>query len=170
MNSSFDTFQSSNFLQTNQFILVIPSFEATRFMATTFNIPGISLPSVGADSPFSKMKFAGDKADFAGLEFEFLIDETMTNYMEINSWLMGISYTESFEDYKNYPKKSAHQKLGEQDIKVIILDSKNNPIRTLTFYNAIPVALSTGSMTSTVTDVDYMRATVMFDYDYFVIE
>ncbi|HET8688829.1 MAG TPA: hypothetical protein VFM18_19635 [Methanosarcina sp.] len=165
-----DSFQTSNFLQTNNFMLVIPSFEATRFLSTRFVIPNINLPSARADTPFSTLKFAGDKVEFSPLEFEFIIDETMTNYTEVYQWLVDISYTESFDAFKSYQKKSNYQPLGEQDIKVIILDSKNNPIKTFTFYNAIPIGLSTGEMQSTVSEVDYMRASVIFDYDYYVIE
>lgn len=162
--------QTSNFLQSNQFLLVIPSFEMTRFLSTTFEIPSISLPSAQADSPFSKMKFAGDKIDFAALQFDFIIDEKMTNYFEIYNWLMGISYTESFEKFKSYPKKNNYQPLGEQDIKIVVLDSKNNPISNFTFHNAIPVSLSGIPMTSTVNDIEHVRASVVFDYDYFTVD
>lgn len=161
------TFQSSNFLQTNQFQLVIPSFEATRFLSTSFNIPSITLPSANADTPFATLKFAGDKADFSPLSFEFIVDETMTNYLEIYEWLVSISYTESFDQFKNFKNKTSYQPLGEQDIQVIVLDSKNNPVQTINFYNAIPVSLETGEMQSTVSDVDYMRAKVVFVYDYY---
>lgn len=170
MNSSFDTFQASNFLQSNQFQLIIPSFEATRFLSTTFNIPNINLPSVGADTPFSKMKFAGDKPDYSPLEFEFIIDEQMINFYEIYEWLMCIGYAESFENYVSFKKKNRSQPLGEQDIKVVVLNSKNMPVRTFTFFNAIPVSLSTRQMDSTVSDIEYMRGTVIFDYDYYLID
>lgn len=161
------SFQTSNFLQSNQFQLVIPSFEATRFLSTTFDIPSITLPSANADTPFSRLKFAGDKAEFSPLSFEFLIDETMTNYLEIYDWLIGIGYATSFDVFKNFKKKSNYQPLGEQDIKIIVLDSKNNPVQTINFYNAIPISLASGQMSSLASDVEYMRATVVFDYDYY---
>lgn len=170
MNTSFDNFQASNFLQSNQFQLIIPSFEATRFLSTTFNIPGITMNSASADTPFSRLKFAGDKPDYAALEFDFIIDEMMLNYCEIYEWLMSIGYAESFESFIKFKKKNRSQPLGEQDIKVIVLNSKNEPVRTFTFYNAIPSSLSTQEMDSTVSDINYMRGKVVFDYDYYDIE
>jgi len=162
--------QTSNFLQNNQFQLVIPSFETTRFLATSFQIPTISLPNAQADSPFSKMKFAGDKIDFETLSFEFIVDENLTNYIEVYQWLMSIGYVEDFKAFRDYKEKSDHQPLGEQDIKVMILDSKNNPSCTFTFYNAIPVALQGADFSSGVSDIQYVRARVTFAYDYFTID
>jgi len=141
--------QFSNFLQTNNFMLVIPSFEATRFLATSFALPSIALPPAAADTPFSTMKFAGDKIQFTPVSFEFIIDEDMKNYTEIYSWLSSISYMESFDAFKNYALKSNFQPLGEQDIKVMILDSKNNPVSTFTFFISIHVCLLLCQMSNT---------------------
>lgn len=165
-----NNFQTSNYLQSNSFILVIPSFEKTRFLATQFQIPGIDLPTATADSPFSRMNFAGDKLDYQMLDFEFIVDEEMKNFTEIHFWLTSIAYPTSFQDYTDYPLKNQHQRLGEQDIKIIVLNSKNNPVKTFTFHNAIPMSLSGLPMQSTVNEVDYVRCNVVFAYDYYTIE
>lgn len=157
----------NNFLETNRFLLVIPSFEATRFLSTSFQLPQMDLPSARADTPFSPLKFAGDKVEFSPVEFEFIVDENMTNWKEVYDWFMSIGYVRNHKDFKEYEGRTSHQPLAEQDIKIVILNSKENPVATYTFYNAIPVSLSGMPMTSTVNDVDYVRSTVIFDYDYF---
>lgn len=162
--------QTSNFLQNNQFQLVIPSFETTRFLSTSFQIPSVQLPNTVADSPFSKMKLAGDKIDFEPLQFEFIVDEAMNNYEEVYNWLMSIGYVEDFDHYKTYAQKSKYQPLGEQDIQVIVLDSKENPIRTFTFFNAVPTALQGMEFDAGVNDIQYIRSRVTFAYDYFTMD
>lgn len=160
--------QISNFLQTNNFELVIPTFETVRFLSTSVNIPSVELPAATADSPFSRMNFAGDKVSFSPLEFQFTVDEGMQNYYEIFNWIISIGYTENFKQYPSYPNKDNINKLGEQDIKIVVLNSKNNPTATFTFVKAIPVSLSAMKPLDTaVGDVEYMTATVTFVYDYY---
>jgi len=164
------TFKELNFLESNRFMLIIPSFESTRFYSQTFQLPALSMQNAGADSPFSRMNFAGDKAEFSPVSFEFMVDEQMTNYQEIYEWIMNIGYVRSFDDYKNFKLKSRQQPLGEQDIKIILLDSKNHPVKTFTFLNAIPVSLSGTEISTQVNEAQYVRASVSFVYDYFEIE
>ena len=164
-------YKTTNFLQSNGFQLVVPSFPTAQFLGTAVSLPNVALPSASADSPFSRMAFAGDKMSFEAFSFKFIVDELMINYMEIFTWLKSISYATDYTDYTDYPEKSKQQPLGEQDIKVMILDSANNPIATVTFYNAIPISLSMESPLDTqVTDVNYVTGNVVFDYDTYDIE
>lgn len=167
-------FQTSNFLHRNKFQLVIPSFEAVRFLSTEVQIPAIELPSASAESPLSRMALAGDKARFSPLVFQFLVDEELINYKSIYDWIMGIGYVESNSAYSDYQSKVEYElklgapKLGEQDISIAVLDSKDNPIAHFDFINAIPISLSFQSPLDTkVTNIDAMTATVVFDYDYY---
>lgn len=168
------SFQTNNFLHRNKFALVIPSFEGVRFLANEVAIPPIELPSVKADSPLSRMAFAGDKASFGLLSFRFFVDEDLINYKSVYDWLMGIGYVESnsaYTDYqalKEYEIKLGRPLLGEQDISVMILDSKDNPIASFDFRNAIPISLSMNSPLETgVSAIDAMTASVTFDYDFY---
>lgn len=164
------SFRETNFLENNRFLLVIPSFESTRFFSQSFELPSLALPSATAESPFSRMALAGDKVGFNPITFEFIVDENMTNYQEIFEWIMNIGYVKSFDDFENYRLKTRQQPLGEQDIKIVLLDSKNQPMKTFTFMNAIPISLSGSSISTQVNETQYVRASVTFDFDYFDIE
>ena len=167
-----ETYDSSkaNFLQNNGFRLIIPSFRELEFFSTRFTFPGMVLPAARQETPFKVNKYAGDKVEFLPLQFTFLIDEKMDNYCYIMDWMASIAYSTEFPDYTNYPNKTDYQRLGEQDISVSILNSKNNPIRTFRFYNAIPIDLAGYELNTEEDQTDYIRATVTFDYDYYVVE
>lgn len=160
----------ANFLQNNGFRLIVPSFRELEFFATRFTFPGINLPYAGADTPFAQMKFAGDKMTFEEMTYNFIVDERIENYTYLADWIKSISYSEDFPMFSNYENKNKIQPLGEQDITVSVLNSKNNPIKTFRFLNAIPVALSGYELVTDDNESEYVRASVTFVYDVYHIE
>lgn len=155
-------------MQNNAYQLVLPRFPQAQYFNTSFSIPGVQLPNATMATPFTDMPLAGDKPIFAPMEFEFLISEGMENYIEILNWINSIGFSGSYSDYTNYANKDApHQSLGEQDAKVIILSNKGNPLKTITFYDAIPISLSNVSMTTQDPTTSYLKASVVMAYTRF---
>ena len=118
-------------------------------------------------TPFTDLRIAGDKPEFGLMEFNFLVDENMTNYKEVFDWLNSIGFSEDYSDYKNYANRDKAQPLGEQDVKVVVLSSKSNPIQTLTFKDAIPIALSGLPLTSQDPQTNYVKASLTMVYTKF---
>lgn len=159
---------STNFLQSNSYQLLLPRFPEIQYFATDFVLPEVTLPPAYASTPYTDLKFAGDKPVFSNMTFNFLVDEQMNNYQEILDWINGIGFSSSYSDYTNYPDKgSKYEVLGEQDVKVVVLSSKSNPIRTLNFYDAIPVSLSGLQMTSQDSGTNYVKASLVMAYTRF---
>lgn len=155
-------------MQDNAYQLVLPRFPLAQYFNTSFQIPSVQLPNATMATPFTDMPIAGDKPIFQPMVFEFMISEGMENYIEILDWMNSIGFSGSYDDYTNYANKDApHQKLGEQDAKVIILSNKGNPLKTITFYDAIPIALSNVSMTTQDGTTTYLKAAVTMAYTRF---
>lgn len=155
----------TNLLQNNSYQLVLPRFPKTQFFATDFVMPEISLPASNVATPFTNLQFAGDKPMFAPMRFNFMVNADMSNFQEIHDWLHNIGFAESYVDYTQYHNKTLpHQSLGEQDASVIVLSSKGNPIRTLTFFDAIPISLSGMEFTSQDPNTTYVKASVVMAY------
>lgn len=159
----------TNYLQASNFQLVLPRFPHVQYYSTDFVLPSILLPAARAATPYVDMKFAGDKPIFEPLSFKFIVDEKMSNYLEVFNWLTKIGYATSHSDYKNYTNKSNEQPLGEQDAKLIILTNKGNPIKVITFYDAIPTSLSQIQFSSQLPDVVYPSSTITMEYTHFDI-
>lgn len=157
----------TNALQINAFQLVLPRFPLVQYFAQDFQLPNLQLPLAQVATPFSDMPIAGDKPIFAPFTFNFLVNEDMSNFEEVQKWIVSIGFAESNDMFSNYQNKDNVQRLGEQDAKVLILDSKGNPIRTITFYDAIPIALSGMEFTTQNTDTNYLKASVTMAYTHY---
>lgn len=158
----------TNLLQNNAYQLVLPRFPKVQFFGTDFAMPEVSLPASDVSTPFTNLKFAGDKPSFAPMQFNFMINEDMSNYREIYDWIYNIGFADSYENYTQYPNKTLpHQSLGEQDAKVLILSSKGNTIKTITFFDAIPVSLGGMEFTSQDPNTTYVKASVVMVYSHY---
>lgn len=161
----------TNALQNNAYQLVLPRFPLVQYFATAFAMPTLSMQVARVATPFVDMPFAGDKPAFEPFVFEFLVNEDMSNYEKIYEWIAKIGFAESHEVYKNYTNKGDPQEsLGEQDAKVIVLSSKGNPLRTITFFDAVPISLSGIEFTSQDPDTSYVKASVTMAYTYYKFE
>ena len=47
----------------------------------------------------------GDKIEFGDLTLRFLVDEDLTNYMEIQKWIRGLGFPESIQDFNKFEKE-----------------------------------------------------------------
>lgn len=161
----------TNALQNNAYQLVLPRFPLVQYFATDFRLPQVALPQANMETPFVNLPIAGDKPIYEPMVFQFLVNADMSNYEEVFTWIHSIGFDDSYDSYTNYQNKDKpHQSLGEQDAKVIILSAQGNPIRTITFHDAIPIALSGMEFTSQDTETNYMKASVTMAYTRFTFE
>ena len=159
----------TNYLQNTGYQLVLPRFPHVQYYNTSFSLPDVQLSSAIVATPFVDLPVAGDKPIFGPLVFQFIVTDNLENYEEILKWINSIGFADSYDSFRNYTNKdSPKQSLGEQDAKVIFMSNKSNPTRVITFYDAIPVGLSSmTTFTSQVDGVVYVMATVTMRYSYF---
>lgn len=157
----------TNYAQNNSFQLIIPRFQDVAFYSTSFQLPSLTLTAVKTGSPFKRITSAGDTMEYSPLVFTFFVDENMENYHKVVRWMQSISYSNEFEDFTYYEERNPEQYLGEQDLSVIVLNSKNNPVKTFTFVNAVPTSLGGPELATNEAGTSYMKAQVVFEYDYF---
>ena len=161
--------KTTNFLQDSSFQLVFPRFPNAQFYGQEVNIPGVTLAAPKAATPYVDMPLAGDKMSFSSLQATFIVDESLYNYEEILKWIQSISFFTSNDDFTDYQEKGPAkiQSLGEQDITLTLLNSKNNPVCDFIFHDAIPIGLSEITVSTTKNDLNYLQCTAAFDYTYF---
>jgi hypothetical protein len=151
--------ENDNFLAPNGFRLVIDN---TVYADVQYKVQQASIPSINVEAtptPFGQGTGfeIGDRASFEPLELTFLVDENLKNYKEIHDWIIGslINKDEELVDGKF------------RDITLIILSSHNNAIGEIQFIGAFPISLSTLQFDSAVSDVEYLTASVTFQYQYY---
>lgn len=128
------------------------------------------------DNPMVLAPLPGEKLSFGELSIQFLIDEDMSNYVAIHDWMVGLGFPESHEQYRNFMSNRlgalATNELSAaySDAVLEILNSSNNPIRTISFVDVFPTSMSTVTLQSTTSDTQYLAANATFRYTFYRFE
>ncbi len=147
---------STNFLNPTSFVL---SLDRTTNPNAEFSIQTMVLPDVSANpTPYitrsRNISMSADKLEYAPFECTFLVDEDLTNYREIYDWLY--SQVDSVQD-------------DYRDITLSVLSSANTVNKQIVFHSAHPTNLGSLPFDITTSDIEYVVATVTFEYSYFEI-
>jgi hypothetical protein len=147
-----------NFLAPNAFKLVIDNttYQNVQYLVQTASIPDISLSPAPTNSMMRNIGAAGDKITYSPLELTFLVDENLKNYREIHDWIIGqLTKNSEFGDGK------------VRDVTLMILSSHNNVVQEIQFVDAYPISLSSLTFESNTPDINYLTASVTFEYSYY---
>jgi len=170
-----------------QFKFNILKLPKTEYFCTAVNIPGISLAGTPVQQTMLKdIPLPGDKLNYESLSMTFLVDENLENYQEIHGWLRGLGFPEDHKEFQNtltsgndrFPgstsnvlgdagrTKYAPPKTGGlySDATLSVLSNKNNSVVEVRFSDVYPISLSGLAYNQQATDVDYLTASVTFEY------
>ena len=165
-------------------ILKLPKVE---YFCTAVNIPGIELSSGGQQGTMLKdIPLPGNKLTYEPLQMRFLVDENLENFQEIHGWLVGLGYPRDHTEFQNllasgtdrFPGRSTAVKTEPgkdrnatadiggtySDATLTVLTSKNNAQLEIRFRDVYPTGLTGLQYDQQAGDVDYLTATVSFNY------
>jgi len=175
----------SDYASPIQFRFKCTKLPTVEFFVQSANIPGINLGSAQQNTPLYDMPLPGDKITFAALDMSFLVDENLNNYKEIHDWILGLGFpsnNQQFQDLQSagsdrFPGSSKSsavtgtstpQPLNEggiySDAILTFLNSKNIPKTEIRSQNIYPTSLGSLNYDVRQTDVDYLSASVSFNY------
>ena len=175
----------SDYASPIQFRFKCTKLPTVEFFVQSANIPGINLGSAQQNTPLYDMPLPGDKITFAALDMSFLVDENLNNYKEIHDWILGLGFpsnNQQFQDLQSagsdrFPGSSRStsvtgtstpQPLNEggiySDAILTVLNSKNIAKTEIRFQNIYPTSLGSLNYDVRQTDVDYLNASVSFNY------
>ena len=175
----------SDYASPIQFRFKCTKLPTVEFFVQSANIPGINLGSAQQNTPLYDMPLPGDKITFAALDMSFLVDENLNNYKEIHDWILGLGFpsnNQQFQDLQSagsdrFPGSSKStattgtstpQPLSEggiySDAILTVLNSKNIAKTEIRFQNVYPTSLGGLNYDVRQTDVDYLSASVSFNY------
>ena len=175
----------SDYASPIQFRFKCTKLPTVEFFVQSANIPGINLGSAQQNTPLYDMPLPGDKITFAALDMSFLVDENLNNYKEIHDWILGLGFPSNHTQFANLqsegsdrfpgstagpvvPGVQAPQPLSEggiySDAILTVLNSKNIAKTEIRFQNVYPTSLGGLNYDVRQTDVDYLNASVSFNY------
>ena len=164
--------ENRNFLSPTGFKFTIVKSPKVAFFCNQANIPDLTLGVAVQPSYFKDIDQPGDKVTFGDLNLQFLVDEDLKNYMEIQNWIRGMGFPED--------AKEAHdiQMTGNRSMDLYsrrwqnmfsdgtlqILSSSMVAKFQVVFRQMFPYSLTTLDFDATATDIDYFTANVSFKY------
>ena len=175
----------SDYASPIQFRFKCTKLPLVEFFVQSANIPGINLGSATQTNPLYDIPLPGDKITYAALDMSFLVDENLNNYKEIHDWILGLGFpsnNQQFQDLQSagsdrFPGStkstaatgtSTPQPLNEggiySDAILTVLNSKNIAKTEIRFQNVYPTSLGSLNYDVRQTDVDYLSASVSFNY------
>jgi len=171
-----------------QFKFSIIKLPKVEYFCTAVNVPGITLGGTMVQpSPLKDIPIPGEKLTYEPLQMTFLVDENLENFQEIHGWLVGLGFPRDHSEFRDlvssgsdrFPAKnqSISNEIGKvkygspnvggtySDATLTILTSKNNSQLEVRFRNMFPTGLTGLSYNQQAADVDYLTATVSFEYE-----
>ena len=165
-------------------ILKLPKVE---YFCTSVTIPGIELSSGGTQATTLKdIPIPGNKLTYEPLQMRFIVDENLENFQEIHGWLVGLGYPRDHTEFQNllasgtdrFPGRGTAVKTEPgkdrnatadtggtySDATLTVLSSKNNAQVEIRFRDVYPTGLTGLQYDQQAGDVDYLTATVSFNY------
>ena len=177
---------SLDYASPTQFKFQIQKLPKVEYFCTSVNLPTVSISEVRQPTPFVDVPLPGTTLSYGALNMTFLVDENLENFQEIHGWIRGLGFPEDYTEYAGgleagadrapSSKGSVSSEPGKvrfgapsqqayfSDATLIVLTSKNNPIKEIRFRDVYPVNIGELQYDQQATDVQYLTATVTFNY------
>lgn len=166
--------QNLNPMSPNGFQLTIQKLPEMIYYSQSVNLPGITLPHIPMETMFSTLKITGTTIEFETLNVEFMVDEAMSNYLNIYNWIIAMGYPQNFQQYITFQDANAIKNLTDlaknySDGTLLIYGPNNAVVKSIVYTDLVPISLSGLTFATTNDDVPYLTATASFEYNYFTI-
>jgi hypothetical protein len=145
-NGDFLTF---DMLVKNKFALIIPKLPNVQFFLQTISLPSVNIHQVTLQTRIVDYNEIGEKMDFEPFNVTFLVDKYSRNWASVYNWMKQITVGGS--------------SIGKSDDVVLMIDNKE----FIRFYGAWPTSLSGYDLDTTIDGLQYVKATLTLNYDYF---
>lgn len=163
--------ENRNFLSPTGFKFLLQRSPKVAFFCNEANIPDLTLGISNQPTYLKDIDTPGDKIRFGDLSLRFMVDEDLTNYMEIQNWIRGLGYPEKLSQYAELEAKGSYGEKYAQTASNVYSDGTLQVLNSnlisnfqIIFKDLFPYSLSTLSFDATLTDIQYFTADVSFKY------
>ena len=156
-----------NYLQPTGFRILI---DRTRYPNLEFFAQSVTHPSVTVNAVelpvrrVTSVPLAGDKITNGSLDISVIVDEDMSAYKEMHSWLERIVNEGETTSLDRMTKNPTYA-----DITVSVLSSHNNTKLKIRYLDCVPTDLGTVELTSTSGDAAVITFNCTFRFSRFEI-
>jgi hypothetical protein len=157
-------------LNPNEFRFYIHRAPYLNFFVQTVELPTITLNPVETENPFTTIPYPGDHIAWEELRVEFLVDEDLQGYRELYSWIRGLGFPESFEEYQEAVVNMRYNNRNEavfSDVSVFTNTGSRNVNIEYHFVDAMPISVTAPRLSSANPDIPVVTSTATFAYQLF---
>jgi len=130
---------------------------AVTYFCRSVNLPGINATPIPQPTRFVGIPHSPGIPEFDDLNINFVVDENLSNWLEIYNWIRSTVTTKDHTEYEN-------AKEHYSDATLSILNSAMLPKIRISFNNLLPTSLSALEFDSTTTSPDALIASATFRY------
>ena len=137
-----------------------------NFFCQRVNIPAINLGIALQNTPFSDMNYEGDKLTFEQMTMNFYVNEDLSKYLEVYSWLISLGFPDNYKQF-NLKESSLNFAANESrtsDMNLILETNKSNPNFSVVFKDAFPVSLGSIELDTAATSLEPIVVDATFAY------
>tara|TARA_B100001094_G_C17823931_1_gene619909 strand:- start:43 stop:579 length:537 start_codon:yes stop_codon:yes gene_type:complete len=159
--------ENRNYLSSVAFKFNLAKYTKVDFFSNSAIIPQLTLATAIQPSYLKDIDVPGEKLSYGDFTLKFLVDENMENYMSIYTWLNGLGFPETTQQFKDLTTDSADQRDEKEafcDGTLRILNSNLREIAKVKFKDLFPVSLTSLEFDATTSDVQYFTAQATFKY------
>ena len=159
--------ENRNYLSPVGFKFSLAKFPKVDFFCNSASIPEISLGTYQQPSYLKTVDVPGEKLSYGDLDIRFLVDENMENYISVYTWLKGLGFPESTQQFADLNKDKEGIRDPKQafcDGTLSILNSNYREVAKVKFNDLFPTSLSSLEFDATNTDVQFFQAEATFKY------
>ena len=167
-NSAFaKQIDNRNFLTGVGFKFSLTKFPKVDFFSNSARIPELNLELTRQPSYLKNIDVPGERLTYGDLTLRFLVDENMENYISVYTWLKGLGFPETTQEYKDLTTDKDGQRDNKEafcDGTLRILNSNYREVAKVKFTDLFPTSLTSLDFDATNTDVQFFTAEATFKY------
>ena len=167
-NSAFaKQIDNRNFLSGVGFKFNLAKFPKVDFFSNSARIPELNLELTRQPSYLKNIDVPGERLTYGDFTLRFLVDENMENYISIYTWLKGLGFPESAQEFKDLTTDKDGQRDQKEafcDGTLRILNSNYREVANVKFQDLFPTSLTSLDFDATNTDIQFFTAEATFKY------
>ena len=172
-NSAFGKqIQNRNFLSGVAFKFNLAKFPKVDFFSNSARIPELNLELTTQASYLKNIDVPGERLTYGDFTLRFLVDENMENYISIYTWLRGLGFPETTQQFRDITTDVDGQRDPKEEFcdgTLRILNSNYREVAKVQFNDLFPTSLTSLDFDATNTDIQYFTAEATFKYTVYKI-
>lgn len=166
---------NKNLLGSNYFLCHIDRLPKVSFFVQKTQIPAINMSVSQIPGPMGlSLRVPGAKIQYTNVSCVFLVDEDLTNYLEVWNWTKDLARSNNYEQYRRAKATGNPYRPGASglstDISIALTNSSYRVQRQIKIMDAFPVSITELPLDSTEQDHTPVTATVEFEYFDFTVQ